>query len=91
MKNTIRLAALFTILASTTPAQAGWQDTIEDIFPSPTVPEKPDTRGERMSGLAEIYQNAKKTIKRGGVSYKGGTLGIKKVDGGGAVTFKVSL
>ena len=76
MKNTIKLAALFTILASTNPtaASAGWQDTMDSIFPpvpSPTYPEQENPELRKISGLKETFRSV---IENKGVPYKGGVI-----------------
>lgn len=66
------LVAIFALSAA--PAQAGWQDTFDDIFPpieSPTIPEQPDMKRQRLSGLSDSFRNV---IKDKGMRYRGGLV-----------------
>lgn len=70
-KSTATLAVLFTLTAAT--AQAS---VIDDMFfpdtrPSPTVPEQPDMKRQRLSGLSDSFRSM---IKDKGMRYKGGIV-----------------
>lgn len=97
-KKTATLAVLFT-LASSTPASAGWQDTLGSIFdplgspPSPTFPEAPKEDLLNQTSWKTTFDKAKEVAKRGGVKtpYTGGAvIKPKLLNGGrgGKVTFK---
>ena len=68
----VGLAAIFAL--SVTPAQAGWQDTFDDIFPpieSPTMPEEREAEHMKLSGLSNFFKSA---VENKGISYKGGKI-----------------
>lgn len=99
-KKTATLAVLFTL--ASTPASAGWQDTLGSIFdplgspPSPTIPEPPEKGLLNRVGWKAVYDRAKDAAKRGGIKtpYTGDAIiKPKLLDGGSGamVTFEIGL
>lgn len=76
MKTVARLITAFAIAGglNAPPANAGWKDTIDGIFPpitSPTQPEPTKPELLRLSGIKETFNTV---IENKGVPFKGGVI-----------------